>query len=505
MQIRCPRPIGNSPHFLVIAIAAFLGLTEIAAAEQTADSPSASGTILEDDAGGQVSSDNPFSFLSRLNISGYLKNETAFRFDEPRSVTKIRNIFYLKTEYPFGSWGGFTFSGWAYHDLVYDLFDYQTISGRSVRNEDQPLVFVDNLKQEKDSPVAAIRELYFDLFTDNMDIRIGKQFVVWGVLEGIRITDEINPLDFRELILPDLLDYRIPLWTFKADYFGENNTYEFLWIPELKFHKPAPRGSEWELLQRVPGTREPDSYKLRNSEVGVKVTGNYFDTEVSLSYFWTWDDFPVIFRSERIDNLQDPEFFPTYTRIQMYGATFVKQLGARILKGEIAYVTDKYFGLKNNVDRNNDGFLDSQGELQKNHIRWGLGLDFNWLGTDWSPAISQWIILDYDKGIIQDEFDTSLTLFARKPLPARSAVFELLMIGLVNLHELYINPELSFDITDHFQITSGLDLFYGDRSQLGVSASGGAIANLNTVEQNAQFFGNFNDNDRIYVEFKYTF
>jgi|GEM_PF-6100716 len=134
MQIRCPRPIGNSPHFLVIAIAAFLGLTEIAAAEQTADSPSASGTILEDDAGGQVSSDNPFSFLSRLNISGYLKNETAFRFDEPRSVTKIRNIFYLKTEYPFGSWGGFTFSGWAYHDLVYDLFDYQTISGRSVRN-----------------------------------------------------------------------------------------------------------------------------------------------------------------------------------------------------------------------------------------------------------------------------------------------------------------------------------------------------------------------------------
>ncbi|MFQ5488212.1 MAG: hypothetical protein ACE5ET_07215, partial [Gammaproteobacteria bacterium] len=36
-------------------------------------------------------------------------------------------------------------------------------------------------------------------------------------------------------------------------------------------------------------------------------------------------------------------------------------------------------------------------------------------------------------------------------------------------------------------------------------ASGGAIAGLNTVEQSAQFIGNFNDNDRIYAEFKYTF
>ena len=505
MQIKCPRPPDNLPYFFVIAFALLLSGMAIAAAEQAADFPSSRDSIQKTGAADQVDTEHPSSIFSQLKISGYLKNETAFRFDEPRSFTKIRNILYLKTEYPMGSWGGFTFAGWAYHDLVYDLFDYQTISGRSVRNDDQPLVFVDNLKQKKDSPVAAIRELYLDVFTDKMDIRIGKQYVVWGVLEGIRITDEINPLDFRELILPDLLDYRIPLWTFKADYFGDMNTYEFLWIPELKFHKPAPRGSEWELLQRVPGIEEPDSYELRNSEIGLKATGNYFDTEISLSYFWTWDDFPVIFRSARIDNLQNPDFFPTYTRIHMYGATFTKQLGASILKGEIAYVTDKYFGLQNDVDKNNDGFLDSQGELKKNHIRWGLGLDFNWLGTDWSPAISQWIILDYEKGLIQDEYDTSLTLFARTPLPAQSAVFELLVIGLVNLRELYINPELSFDITDHFQIATGLDLFYGDRSQLGVSASGGAIANLNTVEQNAQFFGNFNDNDRIYAEFKYTF
>jgi len=40
---------------------------------------------------------------------------------------------------------------------------------------------------------------------------------------------------------------------------------------------------------------------------------------------------------------------------------------------------------------------------------------------------------------------------------------------------------------------------------LGVSASSGGIAALNTIEQSTQFLGNFNDNDRLYLEFKYTF
>ncbi len=444
-------------------------------------------------------------FFSAWSVDGYLKNETAFRFDEPRSITKIRNIAYVNASYPWRDRGGLTFSAWAYYDLAYDLFDYRTISGRSVRDADQPLVFIENLKEEKDSPVAEIREFYFDIFLDRADIRIGKQFVVWGVLEGIRITDEINPLDFRELILPDLLDYRIPLWTLKVDYYGENNNYQFLWIPDLRFHKPAPAGSEWELLQRVPGTKEPESFRLENSEIGFKISRNLLETEISLSYFWTWDDFPVIFRSAQIDSPQDPKFFPTYTRINMYGATFVRQVGAAILKGEVVYVPDKYFGLKNDVDDNGDGFLDHQGELQKKHIRWGLGLDFNLWGTDWSPAIAQWIILDYDPDLIQDEFDTSLTLFARRPVPQYSAVLELLAIGLVNLKELYLNPEATFDVTDRFQIAVGLDLFFGDKSQLGVSAPSGGVAGLNAVEQSAQFFGNFNDNDRIYMEFKYTF
>ncbi|MFQ5468749.1 MAG: hypothetical protein ACE5EH_00435 [Gammaproteobacteria bacterium] len=447
--------------------------------------------------------DEPAGLFSDISINGYFKNETAYRYNEPRSITKLRNIAFLGANAPIGEDAKLTFSGWVYHDLAYDLFDYETISARFVRDAEQPLVFVENLLHEKDTPVAEFRELYLDYFFDNMDIRIGKQFVVWGVLDGIRIVDEVNPMDFRELILLDLLDYRIPLWTFKLDYYGENADYQFLWIPDVRFHKPAPPGSEWELLQEVPNTHFPKKYELINSEFGVRMTRDFWDTEFTFSYMYTWDDFPVVFRQVELDSSIDPVFIPTFTRINIFGSTFIKQLGKFVVKGELAFVPDKYFGLGNDSDINDDGFLDNDGELKKQHIRWGLGIDFNIWGIDFSPAISQWVILDYDDRLLQDRFDTSFALFIRKPLPQKSAVFQLLMINLINLGETYIKPKVMFDITDQFQIATGLDLLMGKKSQFGVSAS--TALTPTTIEQRAQFFGNFHDNDRVFIEFKYAY
>lgn len=453
------------------------------------------------------------SFLSKWRFTGYLKNETAYRVREPRSITKIRNIAYLNAQYPFNTSIKFNYTGWAYYDLAYDLFDYRTIAARSERNVQEPLVFVETLEHEKDSPVAQTRELYLDFFLKNLDIRVGKQYVVWGVLEGVRITDEINPIDFRELILPDLLDYRIPLWTVKLNHYRDDNTtYELIWIPEIKFHKAAPRGSEWELLQEIRDeqgtvlTKYPESFALENSEVGVKVNSNILDTEVSLSYFYTWDDFPVIFRTARVDQTPNnpPIMYPTYTRISMYGATAVKQLGPVIVKTEAAYVTGKYFGLKNTVDRDGDGYTDFNGELRRDHLRWGVGLDFNLYGMDFSPGYTQWVISDYDDGLIQPQNDSSFSLFTRKEFPQNSAVFQFLWIYLINMDESLVKPKLTFQVTDKLQVAAGLDLFFGKSGFLG--DAGNSAANLvAAAQQRPQFLGNFHNNDRMYMEFKYSF
>ncbi len=500
------RPLSFSALALTAIAPAFL--TPAIAADGRATIPSDSPDFSAEIAAAEKSR---FSWLEGLDIGGYLKNETAFRFSEPRSITKIRNIINVD-----GTWG-FTpgmrlgFSAWAYHDLAYELFDYRTISARFARDSDQPLVFIDNLAEEKDSPVMAVRELYLDMYFDRFDLRVGRQFVVWGVLEGVRITDEINPMDFRELILPDLLDYRIPLWTVKLDWYTDNGSdLQFLWIPDLRFHEPAPPGSEWELLQRItdPDGNEVTRYpgrNFRNSEIGLRYSTRLLETDVSFSWFYTWDDFPVLFRSAMIETALEPTFFPAYTRINIYGATAVRPLGEGVLKLEAAYVPDKYFGLRNDSDIDGDGFLDSQGVLQRRHVRWGIGYEFQRWGIDFAPAITQWVILGHDERMIQDRLDTSLTLFLRKPMPQQSMVLQLLAIALINMEELYLKPKLIMNVTDHFQIAAGFDLFFGEASQLGIGGGTSPITGGNTIEQSAQFFGNFSGNDRVFAEFRYTF
>ena len=443
---------------------------------------------------------------------GYLKNETAYRISEPRSFTKIRNILDLNAKYKISKNYWLTASGWYYYDLVYDLFDYRTIAARSVRESQQPLSFFENLLQEKDSNILELREFYLDASFKNLDIRAGRQFVVWGVLTGVRIVDEVQPMNFRELILPDLLDYRIPLWMVKADYYGENNQYELLWIPDIRFHKAAPRGSEWELLQDIRDTNGnllvnfPNS-QPKNWEWGLKVSRAIGENEISLSYFYTWDDFPVNFRLSPYPaqvGSPDPIFFPTYTRIQMFGGTLQRPFFGQVLKGEITYVTGKYFGI-GEVDANGDGYLDSLGELKRDHLRWGLAIDFNVLKTDVSVGVAQWIIFGYNPAMVMDNFDTSINVFLRKELVDQNAVFTLLDIWLINLNENYLKPKITFKMTDYFQVAVGMDLFWGKKSQLGVAFSGGRPTDLVEVPQRSQFIGNFQANNRLFVEFKYSF
>jgi hypothetical protein len=440
--------------------------------------------------------------LPGVEWSGYLKNETAYRMNKPRSITKILNKLSITGHYAFNSHYALTATGLAYYDLAYDFYDYDIIADRYVRDSNQPLAFIFNLQKEKDVKGFDMRELYFDMNYDKLDIRLGRQFVVWGVLEGVRIVDEVNPVDFRELIMPDLLDSRIPEWTAKVDYYHNSGTLELLMIPDVRFNKPAPPGSEWELLQNVPGTIRPKNWTFQNAEYGVKYSTSLFDADVSFSYLYTWDDFPTVFRRIRINVIQTPEFYPTYSRIGMWGTTFSRLVDGMVLKGEAAFVTGKYFAIVN-ADRNRDGYLDNLGEEQRNHVRWGLGLEFNWMGMDISPGIVQWVVLQHDPAMVIDQFDTSLNLFIRKEYPQESMLFELLFIDFVNFNELYLNPRWTFRITDRFSIQPGFNFFSGKKTQFGVLANPNGAPT--EITQRSQFIGNFHDNNRLYINFKYAF
>ena len=60
-----------------------------------------------------------------------------------------------------------------------------------------------------DAGTAEIRDAYLEFGLDNGLLRIGKQQIVWGRLDGIKVLDTVNPQDFREFILDDFDDSRI--------------------------------------------------------------------------------------------------------------------------------------------------------------------------------------------------------------------------------------------------------------------------------------------------------
>jgi len=64
---------------------------------------------------------------------------------------------------------------------------------------------------------------------------------------------------------------------------------------------------------------------------------------------------------------------------------------------------------------------------------------------------------------------------------------------------------VKFRPSSQFEITIGMDLFYGDKSRLGRVSINGSPSEMIDVVQSSQFIGNFDNNDRVFVEFKYSF
>jgi len=62
-----------------------------------------------------------------------------------------------------------------------------------------------------------LREAYVDGAVDDWSIRAGKQQVVWGTADGMKLLDMINPSDYGEMAQNQMEDSRIPVWMINAE------------------------------------------------------------------------------------------------------------------------------------------------------------------------------------------------------------------------------------------------------------------------------------------------
>jgi hypothetical protein len=444
---------------------------------------------------------------SDLTWGGYIRNETAFRFVNPSAFDKVLNILQLEGRYRLFPKAQLSGRLYTFYDAVYDLESIDTISPRKgpdtvlvddvrdaqgVNNVDPSNVRnVDEVKRR-----IELKELYLDINFKNFDLRIGRQIVRWGVVEGARVTDEINPLDFYELILRDIDDRYIPLFMAKGNLYIGSDSFEAILIPEVRGHRPAPRGSEWEQFQFLPNIVKPKHAwqnfpdNIENTEIALKYTHVFAGFELSGSYFYTWDDFPSSFRT--IAGLGvfgvSPEvnFIPRYNRLSIYGTTFSKTFTRFVLNAEAAYVKGKNFGT-----RFGDVLTTPMGETEKDFVKYAFGFDLYALGMDISPALIQQYILSYDETIIQDKLDTVAALFLRKEFIHNVWTANLLLLYFFNDNDWLIRPRTMYNITDRLRLSFGLDIFEGS---IGTGLPG-----------EFHFIGFFNNNDRIFWDITYSF
>lgn len=437
-------------------------------------------------------------FLKDIEVRGYLKNETAYRYVSPAAFAKILNILQVEPSYSFNSNIKLSARAWVYYDLAYDIQDVGTIAPIKAftfiqpPGPGEPEPKIKNLRTiQVDKYGIDLKEIYFDLFFGSMDFRVGKQIIRWGIVEGWRILDAVNPLDFKEHILRDVSDRYIPLWMVKADYYAGPITIEGLWIPDVKGHEPAALRSEWSQFQKLPGLiRVPRNFK--NSEGGIRTSGMLGGYEFALTYFYTWDDFPTAFRSISGLGLGTKgispavDFTPRYRRNTEYGLGLAKSFGKIVLEGEVAYVDGKYWGTCTGCTPAGGTF----GELQRDYWKHVMGVKTVLFGADISVNFSQDIILNHHKDIQQQRHEDAASLFARKEIRYGTMVPQLLAISLINRHEYLFRPKLEWRYSDKVTFLFGLDIFSGD--------PGPDPGRLN-------FFGYFDDDDRAYMEVKYSF
>lgn len=69
-----------------------------------------------------------------------------------------------------------------------------------------------------------LREAYVDFEQGDWSIRAGKQQVVWGTADGMKLLDMINPTDYGEMAQNQMEDSRIPVWMINAEITNANGS-----------------------------------------------------------------------------------------------------------------------------------------------------------------------------------------------------------------------------------------------------------------------------------------
>ena len=154
------------------------------------------------------------SFFEDIEVNGFLKNETSIFLNDGQMTGEARSMLDNRHHdagdvMKFENSARFFVNGYIGEEASWHL-DLNIVCDSEGINSDYQC-------HESYTQNDWLRELYADFSLSDWNIRLGKQQVVWGTADGIKLLDIVNPTDYREIAQNAMEDSRIPIWMLNAE------------------------------------------------------------------------------------------------------------------------------------------------------------------------------------------------------------------------------------------------------------------------------------------------
>ena len=244
-------------------------------------------------------------------LSGTLSLETTYSPNAPKphnDFSSLKTSLFLDYEYKFENNFKFKTNAKAYYDAIYSLKD------RDDYTKDE----IDELESE-----IELFDAYIEgSLSDKLDIKIGRQVVVWGRSDTIRVTDVLNPIDNRRPAMVDIEDLRLPVTMAKLDYFLGDFRVTPIAILEQRFTKNPPFGGGFNPSPRAL----PKDKSYSDITPAISIGGEFSNWDINLYASQLHSDMGYISNNQI-----------KHDKVNMVGTALNILKGSWLFKSELAY------------------------------------------------------------------------------------------------------------------------------------------------------------------------